>query len=46
MAPMSAYAETVPHRVVMVQLVIEKLVAGGTVGMKAAGMKAWVLLGG
>lgn len=45
-ASMKAYAETVPHRVVMVQLVMEKLAAGGTEGMKAAGMKALVLFGG
>ena len=46
MAPKSAYAETVPHRVVTVQLIIEKPMAGGEEGMKAAGMKALALFGG
>ena len=34
------------HRVVMVQLVIDKLEAGCTEGTKAAGMKAIELFGG
>ena len=48
MAPMNAfrYAARVLHRVVTVQLVIEKLDPVCTEGRKAAGMKAMELFGG